>query len=464
MPLHPDRLERTLDLLRAHFEREEIEPVAPFRSPAELEAVLELRPPEAGVDDDELFRRLEAVVAATPRTTTRRFFNQLFSGRDEFGYLAEMLAVFLNTSMYTFKAAGPQVMIERRLTEALAARVGYPRGEGTFAPGGSLSNLAAMLLARQRKRPESRQHGVDGPRLTLYASELCHYSVPKAAGILGIGREQTRRVAADAQGRMRPDALERAIERDLRAGHEPFLIVATAGTTVMGAFDPLPPLADLAERHGLWLHVDGAMGGSVAFSPEHRRLLEGSERSDSFTWDAHKLLGVPLSCSAILTREKGLLRASLDEHASYLFQSDEDDYDLGKISLQCGRRNDALKLWAAWQHHGAEGFGRRVDRLFALARYAADCVTARPHLRLAVPPASVNVCFEVQGRRSEDVCERLRQTGRALVGWGVVGGRRVLRLAVVNGDLEESDIEHFFAAVDAVAAEAAPGDNALEAV
>lgn len=461
MSLSEARLQRTLDLLRRHLEREELEPVTPYRSPADLLAALPLDPPEQGVDDDEFFARLQAVVEATPRTTTRRFFNQLFSGRDEFGYLAELIAVFLNSSMYTFKAAGPQVMLEQRVAQALAARVGYPEGEGTFAPGGSLSNLAAMLLARNQHRPSSRNHGVDGSRSTFYASRLCHYSVPKGAGILGIGRDQLRRIDVDEQGRMRGDRLREAVLRDRESGHEPFLIVATSGTTVLGAFDPLHALADVADEFGLWLHVDGAMGGSVAFSERHRHLLDGSERSHSFTWDAHKLLGVPLSCSAILTRERGLLHASLNEKASYLFQSDEDDYDLGTLSLQCGRRNDALKLWAAWQHHGAHGFGERIDRLFDLAHYAAERIDATPGLRLCQWPEAGNVCFEVADRRSDDVCERLRRRALAMVGYGVVRGRRVIRMAVVNGDMDRHDIDAFLEAVEQVRDEAEPGDNVV---
>lgn len=460
MSFHPGRFERAIEILRAHFEREEAEPVAPYASPADLERRIDLDPPEEGLDDDEVFARLEAVVRATPRTTTRRFHNQLFSGRDEFGSVGEMLAVFLNSSMYTFKAAGPQVMIERRLAAAMGRRVGYPDAEGTFAPGGSLSNLSAMLLARNARRPQSREAGLDGRRLTFYASKVCHYSVPKAAGILGIGREQLRRIEIDGRGRMRGDALRDAVRRDLEAGHEPFLVIATSGTTVLGAFDPLDEIADVAGEFDLWMHVDGALGGSVAFSERHRRLLRGSERSDSFTWDAHKLLGLPLSCSAILTRERGPLRASLDEKATYLFQSDDDAYDLGRISLQCGRRNDALKLWAAWQHHGALGFGRRIDRLFELARHAADRVRAEPGWALTREPESVNVCFEVEGRRSRDICERLRREGRSLVGFGVVDGREVIRLAVVNGELEERDLDVFFDEVAEVATRAERGDNA----
>ena len=456
------RLARTFELLRAHLERESEQPVVDHAEPSELTDRIDFDLGCEPVDDDRLFATLEQLVAATPRTTTRRFFNQLFSGRDDFGTIGELIASFLNSSMYTFKAAGPQVMLERTLTQHMARKVGFGAGEGVFVPGGSISNLVGMVMARDAHRPDSRDAGLHaGPPLTLYASRLAHYSVPKNANMLGLGRAAVRAVDVDERGRLRPDALRRAIETDRAEGRDPFLVVATSGTTVLGAFDPLPAIADVADEFGLWLHVDGALGGSVSLSERHRHLIEGSERADSFTWNAHKMLGVPLAASVILTRQAGRLRGSMDEHASYLFQSPDATYEHGTMSPQCGRRNDALKLWAAWQSHGDRGMGARVDRLFGLARHAAGRVKAEPDLVLSREPESVTVCFEVAGRRSDDVCERLRHESRALVGYGDVDGRRVIRLALVNGALDESDVDTFFDAVLAVSTRSEEGDNAL---
>ncbi|RKZ14340.1 hypothetical protein DRQ53_11770 [bacterium] len=457
------RLARTFELLRRHLEREREEPVATWSSPEALKQRIPLELPVDGVDDETLFERLDAIVAATPRTTTRRFYNQLFSGRDDFGSVGEILAVFLNSSMYTFKAAGPQALIERELITHMGRRIGYAQAEGTLVPGGSMANLMAMLLARNKARPESRNQGVDGPRLVFYASTCCHYSVPKAAGILGIGRDQLHRVGADVRGRMIPEKLRDAIQQDLAAGHQPFLVMATAGTTVRGAFDPLEPIADLCDEFGLWLHVDGAMGGSAAMSEQWRSLLAGSERSHSFAWDAHKLLGMPLSCSVVLVRDGGTLLSSLGEEASYLFQNDS-EYDLGEMSLQCGRRNDALKLWAAWQHHGDSGFGARIDRLFALARYASSIVESDPDMKLHCPVESITVCFEVKGHRSDLICEALRRRGEAVVGYSILGDRRVIRLAVVNGMLDEGDIDQFFASLRAARSDQTQGENKTDPV
>ncbi len=456
-----DRYERAFDLIREHFEREGSEPVAAYRSPKELHEELDLGLSAEGTADEVLFEALRSILARTPRTTSTRFFNQLFGGRGDIGTIGELLAALLNSSMYTFKAGGPQVLIERELTRRMARLAGFEEGEGIFTPGGSMSNFTGMLLARNVHQPRAREEGVGGRRMTVYASQLCHYSIPKNAGMLGIGRENVRRIATDERGRMLPDALRRAIGEDRSAGCDPFLIVGTCGTTVLGAFDPVEELVEIAREEGLWLHLDAALGGSLLLSDRARGLLAGCEAADSMTWNAHKLLGVPLSASVILTRQKGHLFGSLSQKASYLFQSDEDDYDLGTRSIQCGRRNDALKLWAVWKSQGDRGLATRVDRLLELARYAAARIRDIKGLVLAKDPESVTVCFEVEGRRSEEVCELLRREQRALVGYGIVDGRRVIRLACVTDDIEESDLEVFFEEVLEVAPRASIGDNAV---
>ena len=165
------------------------------------------------------------------------------------------------------------------------------------------------------------------------------------------------------------------------------------------------------------------------------------------------MMGVPLPCSALLLARKGLLARHLNEAADYLFQSEADELNPGTRSLQCGRRNDALKLWAAWQLHGDRGYAERIDRLFELAAHVARRVEADPGLELVMPPQSINVCFEVRGTPSAAICERLDDEGRLLVGHGEAGGRRAIRLVCVNPDLEESDLDAALAEIQRTAAE-----------
>ena len=452
---------RLIELAEALFEAEQSTPVSPFRTPKEMREAFEFTIPKVGHPRKRVMDLLEAVALATPRTASRRFFSQLFGGRDDIASAAEIVAVLLNSSMYTYKAAGPQVLIEKELGEHMSRKVGYSDGEGIFTPGGSLSNFAGILIARNEFNTRSQQDGHDGSWMTLYSSELDHYSISKNLAMLGLGRRALRRVATDERGRMRADALRDAIVRDLDAGGRPFCINATCGTTVLGAYDPLDEIADVAEEFGIWLHVDGAFGGSTALSAEHREHLSGSERSDSFTWDAHKMMGVPLSCSAVLVKQKGLLEKHFSESASYLFQSDEDELNHGVKSMQCGRRNDCLKLWAAWQHLGDEGYARKIDRLYDLARSFADRVRKDPRCTLTREPESVNVCFEVTGKPSDLICETLRQQQKSLVGFGIVDGRRVIRATFQNDQIEEADLDDFFDGLVEVASTLPDGDNAI---
>jgi len=415
-----------------------------------------------------VLRRLAQVIEATPSSSSRRFFSQLFGGRDVAATVADMLAAVTNSSMYTFKAAGVQILIEREIIGKLAQMVGFPEGEGIFAPGGSMSNLAAMMVAREEMLPGTREEGVraagepDRGRPVVYASAEAHYSIVKAMNILGLGRRNLRKISVDEAGRMLPGELRRAIRGDIARGSRPIMIVATAGTTVQGGFDPLPELADVAREHDLWLHVDGAFGASVLLSEKHGRLMRGCELADSIVWDAHKVMGAPLTCSVALTKRRGLFERHIGEAADYLFQADDDELNPGTRSLQCGRRNDALKLWCAWQAHGDEGYARRIDRLFEQAALVRSIVDSDPELVLSCPPQSLTVCFEVAGRSSVEICDRLDREGTLKISYGVVAGRAVVRMVCVNADLTDDDLRQAMAAIKAAGRGLPEQDNAVE--
>ncbi|MFK7962141.1 MAG: aspartate aminotransferase family protein [Phycisphaerales bacterium] len=455
-------LERTMQIAAALLEAEAREGVVPHRTPEEMFEHLDLEVHEDGMPSEMVFDQLERIVLATPRTGTDRFYNQLFAGRDPVASAAEMLTVMLNSSMYTYKVAGPHVLIEEELTQQMCQLVGYEDGEGIFTPGGSLSNFVGMMIARNEARPGIPDLGMTGPPMVVYSSNLGHYSVMKDVAMLGLGRKSVRKVDTDSRGRMCPSALRRRIEEDLAAGHQPFMINATAGTTVLGAFDPLDTIGAIAKEFGLWLHVDAAFGGSALVSEQYRENLVGSELTDSFTWDAHKLMGVPLSCSVILVKQRGLLEKHCSEDAKYLFQSDDEgEYDHGTRSIQCGRRNDSLKLWASWKHLGHTGFAQRIDHLYEMAQYAAERVAAHPDMVLSKEPESVNVCFEVVGKPSDQICEYLRRAQQAVVGFAIVDGRRVIRAAFPNADLTTEAIDRLIDDIADAAQHVPDGCNAV---
>ena len=436
-----DLLAPTLELATWFLSREDELPEPELREPQAMRARLDAGLGDSGHEAAEAMEKMRAILGQTPSSSSWRFLNQLFGGRVGMASAAEMLAVLPNSSMYTLKAAGAQVLVENEVLGRMCSKVGFGSGEGSFVPGGSSANLVALLMARDRAAPGIRDSGSAGSTLIAYTSVEAHYSIPKNAGIIGLGRKNVRLVEADTEGCMIPAALEAAIEADLAAGNKPFFVNATAGTTVRGAFDPIRAIAGVAGKHGLWLHVDGALGGSMALSAEHRHLVDGSELADSFAWNPHKMMGIPLQASVILVARRGSLSASLDETADYLFQADVDEWNPGHRSVQCGRRNDAFKLWAAWYHLGDSGWDARIGRQMALARTAAAMIAVDPELELLEQPQSINVCFVVRGRSSEDVCDLLDHDGIIKIGHGQVRGRRGIRLVCVNPDLDKTTLK-----------------------
>lgn len=425
----------------------------PRIAPEAYEDMQVLRPGRQGRSEAEVFELLRTIVAQTPRSSDPRFYNQLFAGRLPIATAGEMLASFMNVSMYTYKAAGPNVLLEWELVKRMLELAGIPEGDGTFLPGGSLANLVGMLLGRNQAAPEMREQGAPAQRLITYVTAEGHYSVTKNAGILGMGRGNVRAIEADASGKLRPDVLRQTIQADLKAGHLPAVVVATSGTTVRGAFDPINEMADICQEFGIWLHIDAAVGGAMLLHPVERAQLSGIERADSITWDAHKMMGVPLTCSGLLVRDPAILTQSFSEAADYLFQADNDLINPGKRSIQCGRRNDALKLWAAWQHLGDEGWAKRLDRQLQLARYLAKQVAAHPALELCEEPSLTMVNFVAPGKSSPQICEVLHTRGDAIVGFGDCGGVQSIRMVTMNPDVTEAQLDRLIDEIVAVADE-----------
>ncbi len=431
--------------------------VIDYKSPELLSEKLTLNLPDNGVPLKDLIPTIEAYLEHSVRTSSHKFFNQLWGGFEATGLLAQMVTSAANTSMYTYEVAPVATLMEKKLIEALNQLVGFSQGEGLMVTGGSNANLIAMLCGRHHCLPEAKMNGLANHTLVAFCSDQSHYSLLKAANLLGIGMENLIKVPSDNQGRMNPQHLELAIQQSLAEGKKPFFVGATAGTTVQGAFDPLKPISQISRQYGLWLHVDGAWGAPVLFSRQHRHLLEGSELADSFTWDAHKLMGIPLICSAILLQRRGtLLAACSSGDTNYLFHDDEhSNYDLGTMSVQCGRTVDALKLWLAWQHHGTKGYEARVDRLFELANYAASRIQQCEHLKLMTQPVFLNLCFRYHptnlhldsatlDRLNLEIRNQLMLSGEALVNYAHYQDQIVIRLILTNPELQKSDLDHFF--------------------
>ena len=450
---------------------EESTPVALPMPPHELEERLGLSLPERGRPLESLIDDARDILEYSVRTSHPRFFNQLFGGIDPAAVLGEWITALSNTSMYTYESAPVATLIELKLMERLLGAVGFAEGEGVFAPGGSISNLMSVLVARHRAYPHAKENGL-GPddRPTMFVSAEAHYSLQRAAAVSGIGIANAVPVATDEVGRMRMDALESAVQDALAAGRQPFLVAATSGTTVPGAFDPLVDIADVCRRHDMWMHVDASYGGTVLLSRTHRHLMRGVELADSVTWNPHKLMGVPLACSATLMKRKGDLVATNGMGADYLFHDGpEAAPDLGDLTLQCGRRVDALKLWMSWQALGDEGYEARIDRLFELAHWFRERIGERPGFRLIREPEGPNVCFRYvppalagsvendvdAGALTVRVRERLMQRGRFMVNYATLDGAPAFRLVLANHGAGRDDLEALIEEIEAIGAEIA---------
>lgn len=430
----------TQKLLKAEEEEPVLEPIPA----SEIFEQLDLRLEKEGMSEEAFALAIESLILNTPRTATKQFFNQLFGGRNGKAILGDLLAVMLNNSMYTYKVAGPMVGVEKEIIRNMKEMLGYPAtADGTLAPGGSMTNFMAMVMGRDKADANSRLHGVSG-KLTLYTSRESHYSIPKNMAFMGVGRDQLRYVESDDQGRMDINDLENQIKQDLEKGFKPFFINATAGTTVMGAFDPLKEIGNIAKKYNLWFHIDGAYCGAVLFSEKYRHLIAGAEMADSFSMNAHKMLATPLSCSIIIVKNKKHLYDSFSNDADYLYQTDGDDYNLGKTSLQCGRRNDALKFWTLWKAIGTKGLGEMVEHQFHLAEMARQYVDQHPDYTLYSYPESIGICFNYKDIPADELCNQLYEEGEIMVGFGQFKGQRFVRLVTVNASNDEAEIKAFF--------------------
>ena len=427
---------------------EDKNPVARHIPSKELYKQLDLSLKTEPMDEASFEQVVRELVFATPRTATKGFFNQLFGGRNEKAILGELLAVMLNNSMYTYKAAGAQIGVEKVILREVCDMIGWDKqSDGTLAPGGSMTNFMSMVMARDAAAEEARTKGVQG-QMMFYTSIESHYSTPKNAAFCGIGRDNVRYVETDEEGRLLVSDLRKKVEEDLVEGKKPIMVNLTAGTTVLGAFDPIREVSEICKEFNMWLHVDGAYCGSVLFSKKYRHLIDGIELVDSFSFNAHKMMGTPLSCSLILVKDKKHLYDSFSNDASYLYQTDHDEFNLGKTSLQCGRRNDALKFWTLWKSVGTEGLERIVDIQFELADVARNHIRNNSDYTLYSFDDSIGICFNYKGIPARDICTLMYEHSELLVGYGSFRDTEFIRLVTINAQNKEEDIINFFTTLE----------------
>ncbi len=449
-------LNSTFEKIKSYIrqnQHEENTPVVNYTEPTLLRSILSPQITDDPVTENEFLQMVSNYLTYAVKTNNKQFFNQLFSGFNLPAFIGDMLTTLTNTSLYTYEAAPAASIIEEEMIKLMGSYAGYNDGDGTFLTGGSNGNLIAMLSARNQFLPKSRFQGYNQQEhLVAYVNEQSHYSFDTAANLLGIGSDNVIKVKSGKDGRMIPQELEKAIENTLALGRTPFFVAATCSTTLLAAYDPIDEIADITQKYNIWLHADGAFGGSILLSDKHRDKMKGIERTDSFSWDAHKLMNIPLVCSVLLVKEKGVLQHNLtDINTDYIYHDLEDIDDPGKKSIQCGRHVDAVKLWFAWKYYGKQGYAQRIENLLEMSAYAEEIVNAHPALELMAQRQSFSVCFRYIPEFETDLNEfnlalreNLRKSGQSMVNFGYIGDQLTIRLVTSNGELTKTDIEQFF--------------------
>ena len=440
-------------------------PAEPGITP-ELERRLREPLPERHSPADQVLAEAAQILDGSISPTRPLYLGYIGSTGLDVGVLANALAATYDVNLAATARAAD--LVERQALEWLAEFVGYPLAEGAFTSGGMVSNLSAVLVARERALPGARRHGVGAGRHAVYCSREAHHSVVRAVEAAGLGSECVRVLGIDERRRLRPAELAEAIADDRRAGVVPVAVIANAGTTLTGAVDPLAAIAEIAGRENVWMHVDGAYGLPAAATPSHRDLFVGLERADSVTVDLHKWLGVQKSCSAVLLRHPGALEASFGHQESYLSREDEAVPNAVERTLEYSRPFRSLAPWVAFRVHGAGSFRVWIEHTLTLAAELAARVREHPRMELLVEPTLSTICFRHLpepssgpdlDRHNAMLAAAIQRDGRVFLAPAELDGATCLRLCFVNFRTRTRDLDLIVETVDAVGAAAAAGPD-----
>ena len=366
---------------------------------------------------------------------------------------------FLNNGSAIYEMGPVNVAMERQLVRWMTGLAGWGEGaDGVFTSGGSIGNLTALLAARQVLAERNVWTGgvAAEPGLAVLVSEQCHYSVKRAAAVIGLGEDAAVSVAVDDRFHMRPDGLEAAYAMAVRAGRKPIALVANACSTATGSYDDLEAAAAFAERRGLWLHVDGAHGAAALLSPKYKHLMRGLERADSVIWDAHKNMLMPALITAVLFRDAGHSYEAFSAKASYLFEKEarEEWYNFAHRTMECTKTMMGMRLFVSLAAYGTDFFAGYVTAVYDLARDFARMMREAGDFEVAVEPESNIVCFRYVGRGGADldalqrrIRRRLLEDGKFYVVQTDLRGKTWLRCTLINPRTTIADLADLLAEI-----------------
>ncbi|RHZ75738.1 hypothetical protein Glove_209g169 [Diversispora epigaea] len=369
--------------------------VVDYKSPEELQELIDLNLEYNGINVEGLIPLIQNILHYSVNTWNPGFMDKLYASTNPVGIISEMLITLLNANSHVYHVSPVLTIIENVVSKKLAKLLGMgEKSGGITCPGGSFSNQLAMITARNHMFPETKTKGYFnfGKRLLVFTSSAGHYSIEKTAMTLGLGTDNVIKVPCDKKGRMRVDELELLIKKSIQQGDIPFFINATAGTTVLGAFDPLQEIGKIAKQYNIWFHIDGSWGGSLVFSEKHKHLIDGTNLANTLVINPHKMLGTPLQCSFLLAQNSQIFAQLNSLDAEYLFHKEEND--LGEGTVGCGRKPDAVKLFIGWKIFGIEGYQKRIEHAFEMSKYLLKKLKNHKKFKMVLEkPESLQVCF-----------------------------------------------------------------------
>jgi len=476
--------ERITAIIADCFESQNTRSITDPTGVMDLRALFEEPLPREGSSPDELLDIFTSrIVPHTLVSTSPGYLGLMNPTPVPMAVWADALTSVLNQNQAASHHSPVGSVIEEVVIRWLGEATGYGSDcYGHLTSGGTVANLTGLKLALHRAAPEVRDQGLvaAGRQFTVYASDQLHFSIERSVDVLGLGREALRLVPTRSDATVDPEVVRDLIERDIQQGKTPFAIVGIAGATASGAVDPLRELADLASAHGLWFHVDAAYGGAAGLSRQYPGILAGIERADSVTVDAHKWFFVPFVAGGVLFRDRSFAEDTFQNAAGYIPPSEASELpptDYLKQGLAGTRRFNALKVWMAFKHLGADWYADIVDRQLTLTREAADAIDSLPDWRIAVPPATAIVTFRYEpgtlteaiaggGAKAEEalqerdrlqarIAESIQREGRFWISAAPVPGGFALRLNVISWLTDEGLIDTVLSELPRHAREAA---------
>jgi len=421
-------------------------PVSSGRSPNEIAARFDGPMPEQGTDLATIVARIERdILADANRLAHPMYMGHQVSFPLSTAVWTDAVISALNQSVAVEEMSPTLTSLEHRVIRWMCDAVSFPAGSGgTLTSGGTEATFTALLAARAAALPDSWMNGITEPRPVVLCGEHTHYAVTRAVAELGLGMRSAI-VIPSTNYRMDVGALEREIGR-LRDRQIPIMaVVATAGHTATGSIDDLDAIGALCDGEAIWLHIDGAHGATAVMSDRHRHRVRGMERARSIAWDPHKMMLLPLPAGMLLVRSERELQAAFAQRAPYLFHGEDDAArvrDQGVRSFQCSRRADVLKLWVVLQRLGRRGIAALHDHLCDLAVQVREELAMHSEFELLHEPDSNILCFRYVGEKQADdetldainreIRERYNKSGAGWITATLLGGRRVLRVTMMN--------------------------------